>query len=200
MLVKMADRTEGWAPHPLLDHEGPLTVYDLDRMPDDGRRYELVDGMLFVSAAPVWLHQRPVIELVFLLRQARPSGFEVLAAPFAVEFNQSTRFEPDIVVTETRHFNHRGLFKPPLLAVEVLSESTKMYDQNTKFRTYEREGTQSFWLVEPSARPAEARLEAWRLDRAGRYEQIADVTGEDVFEATLPFPVAVCPADLVRES
>ena len=200
MIVTMADRPDAQTRHPLLDEPGPFTVYDLDRMPADGRRYEIVDGMLFVSAAPGWLHQRAFIRLAFVLHQACLEGFEVLPGPFAVEFSEDTRFEPDIVVTETRHYNHRGLFTAPLLAVEVLSDSTKMYDRNTERLTFERESTPSFWLVEPSARPAEARIEAWRLDGSGQYEQTADVRGDDVFEATLPYPVSICPADLVRES
>jgi Uma2 family endonuclease len=185
--------------HPLVEDERPFTVADLDHMPDDGRRYELLDGMLIVSAAPGWLHQRAVTELGFLLRQNCPTGFEVMFAPFAVHFSDSTQFQPDLLVTLSRNFHSRGLYVPPLLAVEVLSPSTAMFDRHTKRLTHEREGTPSFWLIEPSARPAEASIEVWEAGESGRYEQIAEVVGEEVFEAKLPYPVCVCPAALVRQ-
>ena len=199
MLVEMAEPTEIHLPHPLLTEERPFTVDDLDGIPDDGHRYELVDGMLFVSAAPGWLHQRAVVRLTTLLDRMCPPGFEVLTAPFAVQFGERTRLQPDIVVTESRHFSLRGLYVPPLLAVEVLSDSTRMYDEHTKRHVFERAGTPSFWLVEPSARPAEAKLEVWHAAKSGSYELAATVTGDDLYETVAPYPVAVRPADLVRE-
>jgi Uma2 family endonuclease len=198
MLVEMAESAETSLPYPLLAEERPFTVGDLEDMPDDGRRYELVDGMLFVSAAPGWLHQRAVLELLYLLRHGCPPGFEVLGAPFDVQFSGRTQLQPDIVVTESRHFNRRGLYVPPLLAVEVLSGSTQMYDRKIKHGVLEREGTPSFWLVEPSARPAEAKLEVWQAAASGKYERIAEAVGDEVYEAVAPYPVTVRPSDLVR--
>jgi Uma2 family endonuclease len=123
----------------------------------------------------------------------------VLSAPFAVQFTPRTELQPDILVTESRHFSRRRLYVPPLLVVEVLSTSTQMYDRHTKRRVFERAGTPSFWLVEPLARPAEVKLEAWQLAESGHYEQVAEVAGDEVYEAVEPYPVAVRPADLVRE-
>ena len=199
MVVEMVESTEPRLSYPLLAEARPFTVDDLDDMPDDGRRYELIDGTLVVSAAPAWLHQRAVMELSFLLRQACPPGFEVLAAPFEVQFGPRTQLQPDVLVTESRHFSRRRLYFPPLLAVEVLSDSTQMYDRHTKRRVFERAGTPSFWLVEPSARPAEAKIEAWEMGNRRRYRRVATVVGDESFETVQPYPVAVRPADLVRE-
>jgi Uma2 family endonuclease len=199
MHVAMVEPTDTRLRHPLVEDERPFTVDDLDHMPDDGRRYELIDGLLVVSAAPDWLHQRAAMELGYLLRHACPPGLEVIMAPFAVEFDESTRFQPDVLVTESRHYSRRGLLVPPLLAVEVISPSTAMFDRNTKRLAYERAGTPTFWLVEPAARPAQARLEVWQLTASGRYEQVADLAGAEVYEGTEPYPVTVSPAALVCE-
>jgi Uma2 family endonuclease len=66
------------------DAARPFTVADLEGMPDDGRRYELIDGELLVSPAPGWPHQEAAYTLYMLLRQACPPGLRVIGAPFAV--------------------------------------------------------------------------------------------------------------------
>lgn len=174
-----------------------LTRDYLQTTPDDGRRYELVDGTLIVSAAPGLVHQRAALELAVLLRAARPHDVEVLIGPFAVALAKDTEIQPDIIVGRRRDFTEREIVTP-LLVVEVLSPSTRMYDTHVKRERFERAGTPSFWVVDPVARPAEAALVAWELDEQRRYRQVAKVTGEERFEATIPFPVAVVPADLVR--
>ena len=78
----------------------PFTVDELDRMPDDGRRYELIDGVLIVSPAPIIAHQFAVMELSFLLKQACPEGLYVLPGP-GIMVNIQTELIPDIVVVLT---------------------------------------------------------------------------------------------------
>jgi hypothetical protein len=62
----------------------PFTVDDLEAMPDDGKRYELIDGMLVVSPAPGMRHQKVLMKLAVALDEACPVGMHVLPAPFAV--------------------------------------------------------------------------------------------------------------------
>jgi Uma2 family endonuclease len=176
----------------------PFTRADLERMPDDGRRYELIDGVLIVSAAPGRVHQRAVGRLYRLLDDACRAEFEVLLSPFAVGLADDTEMQPDVLVARREQLTDKGLPGPPALAVEVLSPSTRMIDLNSKRSRHERAGTPSFWVVDPIARPDEARLIAWELEPDGRYRQVADVTGEKEFVATLPYPVSVIPAALVR--
>src|SRR5262252_10297480 len=83
---------EAWPPAGQL-----FTVDQLDRMPDDGRRYELLDGVLIVSPRPRLLHQEAASELLVQLRAACPAELSVIAEP-AVLLNRSTEFDPDIVV------------------------------------------------------------------------------------------------------
>jgi Uma2 family endonuclease len=176
----------------------PFTRADLERMPDDGRRYELIDGVLIVSAAPGRVHQRAAFALARVLHAACPPEFEVMIAPFAVGLAEDTEMQPDVIVALRDQLTDKDLPGPPALAVEVLSPSTRMTDLNNKRNRFERAGTPSFWVVDPIARPAEARLIAWELGPDKKYQQVADVTGEKEFGATLPYPVSVIPADLVR--
>ncbi len=76
-----------------------FTRADLDAMPDDGRRYELIDGSLVVTPAPLRRHQRAVGNLHLLLRHACPPELEVLLAPFDVVLAVNTVVQPDLLVT-----------------------------------------------------------------------------------------------------
>jgi Uma2 family endonuclease len=183
-------------PTPLETAGRPYTRADLEDMPDDGRRYEIIDGVLIVSAAPGRLHQRAVGRMYRLLDDACTPEFEVLMAPFAVGLADDTEMEPDVVVGRIVDFTDRDLPAAPALAVEVLSHSTKLIDLNVKKERLRRAGTPAYWVVDPSARPAEARLIAWELVEH-EYRQVADVSGDEAFEATVPFPVRVVPAELV---
>src|SRR3954447_20310033 len=78
---------------------------------------------------------------------------------------------------------------PPLLAVEVLSPSTQLFDRNLKKAAHERMGAAHFWLVDPRV----PELYAYELDAGGRYRLVAHVTGDDPFSAERPFRVTVRP-------
>jgi Uma2 family endonuclease len=75
----------------------PFTVAELDRMPDDGRRYELLDGVLVVSPRPTTVHQLAAARLLILLGNACPDDLCVMAEP-AVQLSGDTEFDPDVVV------------------------------------------------------------------------------------------------------
>lgn len=171
----------------------PFTVADLDRMPDDGRRYELIDGILLVSPAPSNAHQLALTELLVLLRQACLTGMRLMPGP-GVRMSSSTELVPDLVVCRFEHVGGVRLTDPPLLVVEVQSPSTGLFDLNTKKAVYERFGIASYWIVVPD--PDAPELIVYELS-GGRYEQVAHVTGEEAFRAERPFPVEVIPARLV---
>lgn len=170
----------------------PFTRADLESMPDDGRRYELVDGCLLVTPAPGHLHQRAVGELFVLLRAAAPQDVEVLTGPFAVVPADDTELQPDVLVGRRAGFTAKDLPEAPLLAVEILSRSTRSFDLGAKRERYERAGTLAYWVFDPEA----VRLRAWDL-RAGAYVEVADVSGDEAYAATVPFAVTVIPAALV---
>jgi Uma2 family endonuclease len=174
----------------------PFTVDDLEGMPDDGNRYELIDGMLHVSPCPVPRHQLVLGELFFLLRAACPPGLLVMVAPMDVQPDRLNSLQPDVLVTRPADFGPKNLPVAPLLAVEVLSPSTRLYDLNTKRSAYEQMGVPSYWIVDPTG---SGTITAVELDGAGRYRQAAHVEGDEEFVALRPFPVTIVPARLLEK-
>ena len=173
----------------------PFTVADLEGMPDDGRRYELIDGELLVSPAPGWAHQEAVLTLSLLLRQACPAEFRVLVAPFAVRPDKFNEVQPDVLVARYADLTEDDLPRAPMLAVEVISPTSRLRDAHLKKAVYARLGSASFWLVDPARdKPS---LTVFEL-AGGTYREAACVSGDESWTATLPFPVRVVPADLVR--
>ena len=170
----------------VIPHGRPFTVDDLEGMPDDGNRYELIDGMLLVSPAPSWEHQEVGLSLFAQLR--------ALAAPFAVQTALDSEVQPDVIVARYVDFRSKNLPVAPLLAVEVLSHSTRLKDRNLKKAHYERIGVASYWILDPAEPGA---LTAFELDGDGRYRQVAHVEGDEEFVATRPFAVTVVPARLL---
>jgi Uma2 family endonuclease len=180
----------------VIPHGRPFTVDDLEGMPDDGNRYELIDGMLLVSPAPDWPHQEMGAELFFQLRLRFPPGVRVLTAPFAVRTGTDSEVQPDVLVARFADLNRnsRNLPVAPLLAVEVLSPSTRLKDLNLKKAHYERIGVASYWILDPNE---PGSLTVFELDDEGRYQQVAHVEGDEEFVATSPFPVTIVPARLL---
>ena len=178
----------------LLPHGRPLTRADLDRMPDDGHRYELVDGVLIVSPSPRRGHQRAVYRLWQLLDDACTAQFEVLGAPFDVVLAEDTVMIPDVLVARRADLTERDLPTAPALAVEVLSPSTRRFDLMLKRSRFEAAGAQAYWVVDPD----EPYLIAWEL-REGGYVEVAHVRADEPYHARRPFPVTVVPAGLVEE-
>ena len=170
-----------------------LTREDLETMPDDGRRYELIDGTLIVTPAPSRSHQRIVVELLVALHKACPDDLEVFVAPFDVAVAPDTVMQPDLLVARKSDSTPRDLPVAPLLAVEVLSPSTRRVDLTLKRSRYEAAGCASYWVVDPD----EPSLTAWQLEN-GRYVDIAAVAGDQTFSAALPYSVVITPAELVR--
>jgi Uma2 family endonuclease len=176
----------------------PLVRDDLDRMPDDGHRYELLDGSLLVSPAPRLRHQRAVFRLARLLDDACPSDLEIVVAPFDVVLGADTVLLPDLLVARHSDLTERALSGTPLLAVEVLSPSTRRIDLTVKRDRFRAAGTPSYWVVDPD----EPSLTAWELAADGAYVEVTRVTGGETARLTRPFDVRVTPSALVddRES
>ncbi len=175
-----------------------LTREDLDRMPDDdGNRYELIEGEIVVSPSPRSRHQVVVARLFRLLDDACPPGVMVLFAPLDVQLEEHSVVEPDLIVFDETALGERGLDTPPLLAVEILSPSTRSRDLVRKKRLYERTGVASYWVVDPGDEDNDPSVIVWEA-REGSYVPVATFGGDEEWTATVPFAVTVVPSRLVR--
>lgn len=170
---------------------GPMTRAELDALPDDGRRHELIDGVLVVTPAPLIRHQRAVVNLIRLLDGARPSDLSLLTAPVDVVLAEDTVVQPDLLVAREADFSEKDLSGPPLLAVEVLSPSTRLVDLNLKRARYEAAGCPSYWAFDPER----VELTVWELD-GGRYAEPTVVTGASRLVVTSPYEVEIVPEDI----
>ncbi len=141
--------------------QGQWTYEDYLRLPDDGRRYEIIDGVLYMANAPAFEHQQAVTSLTSQLWnfvQTHNLGV-VLTAPFEVRLPDIAQpVQPDILFVSNAR---REIIKPKLiegtpdLIVEVLSPSTARYDRHIKFDAYERAGVREYWIVNPRLRSVE---------------------------------------------
>jgi len=178
-----------------LPADRPLTVDDLEFLPDDGSRYELDDGVLVVSPAPANIHQLVVSRLQMRLGALCPEEFLVVSGN-GVAMTRSQYRIPDLVVVRAERFDlaAKSVNSPPELAIEVASPSTALYDRNRKKTVYAEFGIPSFWIVTPD--PAKPGITAYEL-LTGEYQLFAEATRDEVFRAQRPFFVDIVPAALV---
>ncbi|MEI2777320.1 MAG: Uma2 family endonuclease [Tetrasphaera sp.] len=169
-----------------------LTRSDLETMPDDGHRYELIDGALLVTPAPVTKHQRAAMRLGVQLHTSCPPGLEVFAAPFDVVLADDTVLQPDLLVARVSDLHAANLPAPPLLAIEILSPSTRCIDLLLKRARFEAAGCRSYWVIDPD----EPSITAWELSD-GTYVEAGRARGQETLTLELPYAVTICPADLV---
>jgi len=185
-MVAMAYET-AWPPA-----DRPFTVADLDGLPDDGRRCELLDGVLIVSPRPTTVHQLAAGLLTTQLTIACPGHLCVLPEP-AVQLTDDTEFNPDIVVVRREDVGGAKFWTPPLLAVEIRSSSTAIVDRNAKLAAYQKFGVASYWIFDP--RQDRPELTVFELDD-DEYRQVARASGGSSLRLERPFPIELVPAKL----
>jgi Uma2 family endonuclease len=136
------------------------TADDIQDMPDDGQRYEVIDGELFVTPAPSFDHQAAAALLFRRLADyldREPVG-DVLFSPADITFSPRRAVQPDVFVVP-RVGDHRprswSEVKALILAVEVLSPSTARLDRVVKRKLYRDEKVSEFWIIDLDARTFE---------------------------------------------
>lgn len=177
---------------PVMPREGNWTVEDLADLPDDGLQYELADGVLLVTPAPRMRHQRVVGNLYLVLRAAVTPGLEVYLSPVDFQPTSTRSLQPDLLVLRSEDVGELNVTAPLLLAVEVLSPSTRSKDLLLKRGLYEASGVASYWVVDPDE-PSVTVLEL----QDGAYVEVGRAVGDDRLEVARPFAVELHPAGLV---
>jgi Uma2 family endonuclease len=135
--------------------ERQLGWEDYLAQPEDGNRHEIVDGEWVVTPPPNIRHQVVLGRLHLILGNLLEGRSDrmVLFAPLAVELGGKSWVEPDILVLAlddgSVELDPQRVIGPPLLALEVLSPSTRRHDLVRKRRLYEREGVREYWVVDP---------------------------------------------------
>ena len=181
-LPRLPAREQGWPA------QGEWTYEDYKRLPEDGRRYEIIEGVLYVTAAPNFDHQYTVTRLLVHLDNlvTRRSLGIVLVAPFEVHLPDVARpVQPDVLFIDAERAPRPGAADftgAPDLIIEVLSQSTARTDRLVKFGAYERAGVREYWLVDPRTHS----VEVYSLSEDGTYDMTGQYTpGETVASIVL---------------
>jgi Uma2 family endonuclease len=164
-------------------------------MPNDGHRYELLDGTLLVSPAPVPIHQTIVLRVARALEDAQPTDLQTFVAPLDVVLADDTVLQPDVLVARRADLTDRNLSAAPVLAVEVISPSTQRIDRFLKHSRYAAAGVEHYWIIDPD----EPSLVAYVLGPHGTYDELARAHGGDIYTAIAPFEVQLTPAQLIAD-
>jgi len=153
-----------------------ITWQDVQQLPDDGKRYEAIEGELYVTPAPSIRHQRISMRLVLVLDRIliRPGHGELFHAPVGVEFPATEEgVQPDILFVSNERRGivaEKWLVGPPDLVIEILSPTTAHRDRGIKLRLYERQRVAQYWVVDPE----NDAVDVWRFDAEPRHQRFTD--------------------------
>ena len=148
------------------------TYEDYTKFPNDGTRWELIDGVPYAMASPTWRHQA-VLGLLYWKLQTHLQMHEkckVIIAPFDVKLNadkgDDTVVQPDlIVVCDPKKIKKNFMEGAPDLVIEVLSPSTAKHDLRVKFAKYREAGVKEVWFVD-----VDGVISTYRLNVTGEYD------------------------------
>jgi Uma2 family endonuclease len=164
-----------------------LNYEDYCLLPNNGKRYEIIDGELFVTPSPLWRHQNVLTNLLYYLVDfvKKHDLGKVYPAPFDVVFSSYDVVEPDILYVSKARASvttEKNIQGAPDLVVEILSESTAKTDRTTKLKLYARYGVAEYWVIDPVANS----VEIYRLVPGG-YELAAQLDSSQSLTSPL-FP------------
>ena len=172
---------------------GEWTNEALETLPDNGLRYEILDGTLLVTPAPTPRHQTVVLELAVLLRLACPPDHQVFVAPLDWQPDGRTSLEPDLLVVRRDRIGEKNITQPPSLVVEVLSPGTARIDRLLKLSRYAEGGIEQYWIVDPRV----PSVQVFTLVE-GAYVLLAESAGGTPVTVDEPLAVTVIPQDLIN--
>ena len=164
-----------------------------EQLEEDGRRYEVIDGVLYMATAPSSFHQWIIRQIVrTLFEQIDDTGAGVtLWAPIGLFMPHCDPVQPDVVMVRTSDldiFQERRIYGVPALLVEVLSPSNPEQDTQIKRSAYARAGVPEYWIVRPASRDL---LVCSLPDAAlGDYAR-SDYVDDELISPTLPVRAAI---------
>ena len=170
---------------------------DIWDTPEDGNRYEVIDGELYVTPPPIEPHQRAlhILEVLVGSHVLQHDLGRLYPAPIGVLLSEgASGVQPDLVYVSKENsgiITERGIEGTPDLVVEILSPSTQARDRGVKMRAYAAAGIPNYWIVDRRAR----RLEAYRLGEQG-YAEPQTYGLATIFRPAL-FPGLEIPIDLL---
>jgi len=176
--------------------QGQWRYEDYLRLPDDGQRYEIIEGVLYVANAPGYDHQFTVAKIAFFLQlfvTERKLGI-MLTSPFEVHLSETTRpVQPDVLFLTTEQQPPPGaqFVTAPTLIVEVISPSSIRLDRQIKFDAYERAGVAEYWLADPKTRS----VEVYTLEN-GEYALLGQFAADEVIESRVLSGIALATSSL----
>ncbi len=146
-----------WVPGP---PQGSWTYDDYAALPDDGHRYEIVNGVLVMAPVPSPEHQDIVLEIASYLRiHIKLTGLgRVFPAPIDVDLGSKNVFQPDVVAVLNAHLDRvaaKKIVGAPDLVVEVVSPGSGVMDRIAKYAVYARAGIPEYWIVKPERKTVE---------------------------------------------
>jgi Uma2 family endonuclease len=157
-----------------------LTYEDYASMPDDGKRYEVIDGELHVLPTPFLPHQRVLSRLSrHVFACAEKDGGDLLLGPLDVILSPHNVVQPDLMFVAREHASRiqlHGIVGAPDIAIEILGDFTRHRDEVVKRDLYERFRVPEYWIVDPDAKT----VKILRREIA-RYETVADLHNDDTF-------------------
>ena len=140
------------------------TVAKLHALPDDGNRYEIIDGVLYVTPAPRAVHQSAISWLIDpIWPYARAHGLVPMTSPADIRFSDRSVVQPDLFVfpkPAASRLQEWSDITSLVLAIEVLSPRTARRDRIVKRRLYQAQRIPDYWIVDPDARV----IERWQPD------------------------------------
>ncbi len=134
-----------------------LTYEDFCRIPDDGMRHEIIDGVHYVTPSPVLRHQRLMARLhlaIGTFLERHPEVGEVFLSPLDTVFSPWDVVEPDLIFVAADQLDiltEPNIQGAPALVVEILSPSTRRRDLGIKRLLFDRGGVREYWVVDPKA-------------------------------------------------
>jgi Uma2 family endonuclease len=158
--------------------QGHWTYAKYAAIPDDGKRYEVINGVLYIAPSPNSAHQGSDVRFgSYLFNYVELGGLgRVFIAPFDVELAPKVTVQPDVVVVLNAHLSiitESHIVGAPDIVAEITSPGTVGYDRREKQDAYARAGVPEYWLADPRSKTIEILIL-----KDGAYESAGVVEGE----------------------